>query len=216
MKIRTTSDLVDKLTDDFAWRRKELTLLLFEVKSSKDKTLPKAIRAGLVLLYAHWEGFIKNTSQFYLTFVNQQKLDINELSYCFVASVLRTKIIEDFEKTNRYSKHSEFIEYFLELPNKRFSPEISTTVQTKSNLNSEVLQGIFALIGIDHSHFATKNNLIDNQLVNYRNTIAHGQNLAELFNKSDYEHLHDEVLGMMSIFKTLVENAAITRSFKRK
>lgn len=74
MKIRTIEELQNRLDDDFAWRRKELTVIYTNVSSSKQNQLNTNIRIGVVMLYAHWEGFIKNAAELYLIYVSSKKL----------------------------------------------------------------------------------------------------------------------------------------------
>ena len=41
-------------------------------------------RAGVALLYAHWEGFTKEACQAYLEFVVKRKLKYGEMSDAFI------------------------------------------------------------------------------------------------------------------------------------
>lgn len=62
MKIENLEDLQDKIDKDLAWRKKELTSIKSDVQMSNTKERSeqsRAIRAGITLLYAHWEGAIK-------------------------------------------------------------------------------------------------------------------------------------------------------------
>jgi hypothetical protein len=61
-------------------------------------------------------------------------------------------------------------------------------------------------LGIDYSPFELKQNLIDSQLLNYRNNIAHGEYL--IMDLAEYKVIHDEVLKMINHIKTEIENAA--------
>jgi hypothetical protein len=69
MKIKTIEELQQKLDEDFGWRRKELTYIYTNVKSSAPLLLKTNTRIGVVMLYAHWEGFIKNGAEAYLIYV---------------------------------------------------------------------------------------------------------------------------------------------------
>ena len=88
-KIRNADHLYDKLDQDFAWRRKELTFLNKNIKNAKAHNLQTNLRCGVVLLYAHWEGFIKNAAENYLKFVATtvaaKGITYNELDNCFIA-----------------------------------------------------------------------------------------------------------------------------------
>lgn len=78
MRLRTLSSLQDALDNAFAWRIKEIAAMKMSVESkSMSMTQTTLIRAGVPLLYAHWEGFIKQASQFYLEYVSNQRLKYN-------------------------------------------------------------------------------------------------------------------------------------------
>ena len=66
MKLRTVENLIDFLNEDIAWRKKELSSLKNNILQANVKLRLTAIRAGVVLLYAHWEGFIKRSAEAYL------------------------------------------------------------------------------------------------------------------------------------------------------
>ena len=66
MSVQTAEQLSDKLSDELSWRKKELSELksLVEIR---DISLPRhnaLVRSGVVILYAHWEGFIKSASSY--------------------------------------------------------------------------------------------------------------------------------------------------------
>ena len=70
MKIRSTEELINYLDDDLAWRRKEIIELRAVARSAKEKKADVHVRAGIAMLYAHWEGFVKNASNAYVIFVS--------------------------------------------------------------------------------------------------------------------------------------------------
>ncbi|MGB3758923.1 MAG: MAE_28990/MAE_18760 family HEPN-like nuclease [Rivularia sp. (in: cyanobacteria)] len=86
MKLRTAEQLSDKLSDELAWRKKELSEVksLVETKFSLSKH-DALIRSGICLLYAHWEGFVKLAANSYLEYVRMQKLCYKDLSSNFLA-----------------------------------------------------------------------------------------------------------------------------------
>jgi hypothetical protein len=67
-------------------------------------------------------------------------------------------------------------------------------------------------LGIDYSPLELKQNLIDSQLLNYRNNIAHGEYL--IMDLAEYRVIHDEVLKMINQVKTEIENAAFLDRYK--
>ena len=54
------------------------------------------------MLYAHWEGFIKNTTEQYINFINRQGLVCKRIKYNF-AILLFKKQLEDIANTNKHA-----------------------------------------------------------------------------------------------------------------
>ena len=71
MSVRTSEELIDRIDKDLIWRKKELTILKTALQSARQDRKPVLLRSLVTLLYAHWEGFIKNTSQSYLEYVSK-------------------------------------------------------------------------------------------------------------------------------------------------
>lgn len=212
MKIRTTEHLQTVLDEDFVWRRKELSLILTTIKSSKPKTLNTNIRIGVVILYAHWEGFIKNSAEYYLIYVAGKKLAFNELENNFIALSLKTKL-KEFEETNKNTVHTQLIDFLLGNLKIKANLPTENIIKTQSNLNSSILKEILSILGIDYSQFELKEKFIDSQLLKIRNSIAHGQNpdITEL----DFYELYDEIINMMSSIKNEISNNASLAKYKK-
>jgi len=71
---RTLEMLQNNLDQDFAWRIKELTTIKNRIPQKKEDLQDALIRAGITMLYAHWEGFIKNATEQYLNYVSLRRL----------------------------------------------------------------------------------------------------------------------------------------------
>jgi hypothetical protein len=211
MKVRTKEELQDCLTADLGWRKKELSNLYNDVITANPKKLPTALRCAVVLLYAHWEGFVKNAAEFYLAYIKYQKLNLNEVNANILALSLKQKI-KEFNATNKATYHVQFVEYFKNNLSERAIFSESNCIKTGSNLNSTILEEIMATIGIDIANYELKSNLIDSKLLNYRNTIAHGNYLP--INKTEYEFLHIEILGMLDNILNDITNASVLEKFK--
>lgn len=102
MSIRTTEQLSDKLSNDLAWRKKELSEVktLVEAKSSSAQRHKALVRSGVCILYSHWEGFVKLAANSYLEFVRLQKPTYKELSSNFLALAMKEKLKEAKEQIN--------------------------------------------------------------------------------------------------------------------
>lgn len=211
MKIKTLEDLQEKLDSDLGWRRIELTAIYNNIQKS---TLPKTkteLRIGIVMLYAHWEGFIRNISQYYLTYVCQKHLRFEELEDNFVALELK-RILEKNESKTDFNIETVAVKFIRE--NLSLRSNIKLDIETKSNLNSDVFQEILLKLGLDYSRFSMKEKLIDEKLLKNRNSIAHGNYLD--IDKDDYEVLYSEIIGIMNELKNLITNCATLKTYKKK
>lgn len=212
MKIKTLEELQDVLDSDFAWRFKELSILKGNVTSSDSIAVKAQIRIAVVMLYAHWEGFVKNISEAYLLYVAARRLKYSELSVCFLAIVMKDKL-DKCELTVKSTIHNQAINFLFENVNERAIIPKKDIINTHSNLNSDVFKDIMSTIGIDYSPYELRFNQIDSNLVSMRNTVAHGQfvNLKQ----TEFEALYTDVIVLMSSVKTDVQNAATLKLYRR-
>jgi hypothetical protein len=211
-KIRTVEMLDDKLSEEISWRKKELSIIWSEIQSASPIRQKALIRGGIALLYAHWEGFIKQSGAAYLEFVSQQRLRWEELSPSFVALGIKAKINEATQ-TNKAIIYTEVAEFFLNRMDERCRINYKGAVNTQSNLSAEIFKDIVCMLDLDYSFFVTKENLIDERLVAYRNSIAHGEYLK--LNEPDYREIHEQVIAMINNFRNQIENAALMESYLR-
>ncbi len=213
MKIRTAEDLQTRLDEDFAWRRKELTVIFTNVKSSKPIQLNTNIRIGVVMLYAHWEGFIKNAAEYYLIFVSSKKLTLKQLSHSLIAVSLKSKL-KEFEETNKNTIHTQLINFLLGDLNVRAQIPTENIIKTQSNLNSRILREILSIVDVDYSFYELKEKYIDNQLLRIRNSVAHGQDPE--IDKEEFYELYKEITTLMTSIKAEITNNAIRSNYQKK
>jgi len=213
MKARDLNELLDLLDREFAWRFKELTTINSNIRSSPKVGKPMLIRCATALLYAHWEGFIKNVAEAYLYHVSIRRLRYSELSKAFIALSIRSKLL-DLEAITQSEKHQDIVEFLLSDLNTTANIPVQGIIKTKSNLNSNLFRDIVFTLGLDYSNFELKEHLIDTQLLAWRNSIAHGQWLYP--KESDFDVLFREVLGIIRHFKDQVSNAAALKLYRRE
>lgn len=212
MKIRSKEELIDILQEDLGWRKKELTSLRNNVLTSNPKNLSTALRCAVVMLYAHWEGFIKNSAESYLIYIKFQKLNLNQVNSNILALSLKQKISE-FKETSKATLHVKFVDYFQNNLNEMAIFSETDSIKTQSNLSSSILKEIFATIGLNITYFELKSNLIDKQLLKNRNNIAHGNQPP--VNKEEFENLHLEIVGMLDRIYDDISNAAMLAEYKK-
>lgn len=214
MTIRTQDDLIVQVDQQLIWRRKELTEIRTLIQEchmdcSRQRTL---IRAGVALLYAHWEGFIKISGTYLLEYISEQRCIHADLNPNILSIILR-KHINTAMHSKKASVTGELVDYFCTKMQTRARISTKDVIDTGSNLSSSVLNEILWLLGLDKTDYAAKKMLIDEKLVNQRNHIAHGEPLD--ITVDDYLELYDEVQTLLDIFRTQVQNACVNKTFLR-
>lgn len=212
MKIRSFSELVDHLDKELAWRKRELTTMRFLVLRSRTHEQETMLRAGICILYAHWEGFVKSAGTGYVNYVALKGLKYCDLSPSMVALGLRGKL-RTAEATNRVTVHTEVTSFLMSDMRENAALPYEDAISARDNLNSEVLREILHLLSLDYRPYETKKVLLDERLLASRNAISHGQWLT--VDRTDYDNLHHEVLGLLNAFRNDVENAAQMNHFRR-
>ncbi len=214
MAIRTKEDLIDKIASDHVWRIKEISELKSLIES---RTLSKSkknvlCRAGVALLYAHWEGFVKKTGSYFLEYVSFQRLPVADLKSNFVTLMLKNDI-DEATKSKKYSIFDKLTDFLITKQSNRSKIPFKNVVNTESNLSTKVLKEITWCLGIGYELFESKEKLIDLKLVGRRNHVAHGEDLP--VNAGDFTEMAGEVIGLMNTFRNLVENSAVLGEYKR-
>ncbi|GJM25447.1 MAG: hypothetical protein DHS20C16_18620 [Phycisphaerae bacterium] len=211
-KLRTLALLQQALDDDFAWRFKELADVRSALRRPGETNAKILLRAAVPLFYAHWEGFIKNSTTAYVNYVNCQRLRYDELSSCFVAFGARRRLAE-FSASSKSTTNIAVVEFLLTGLGARANLSISRVVDTESNLSSRVFENIAKSIGLSTTWYEARYNLIDQSLLKRRNSIAHGNHLE--LESDDCRKLADDVIALLRSYKTDIENTASTRQYLR-
>jgi hypothetical protein len=214
MKIKTKEQFSDLIQQDFGWRKKELIAIRQRVELAKSvASINTEMRTGVLLLYAHWEGFIKTACSNYLDFVKYRKLNMNELPDNLLALSLKSEL-QELESTGQHILHLKFVQFIKTSLSKRATWNLDKAIDTKSNLNSEVLENILSVVGIPFTDFELKSNLIDEQLLKHRNNIAHGNGNVLDFDKNGYLKVHDEIYDLLQLFYNHLSNLVTLEKYK--
>lgn len=212
MTIRTFDDLSSYLDSDLAWRKKELSALKYYIDQTvSDRGRRGALsRCGVAILYAHWEGFVKLASRYYLEYVAMQRLRNDQLQPNLLALSLRSSVSFTPE-SRKYSEYGKLTDFFLSDLTKHAKLPFKVGLDTESNLSSSVLKEITWCLGVDYSPFESKEKFMDSRLLGRRNHIAHGQEMN--IDPDEYEEMRQIVVEMMTYLKTELENSAISHRF---
>lgn len=204
-KIRSVEALDQAIDAEIAWRKQELTTALKLIQQSSGTAQRANVRSGVLILYAHWEGWVKAVARLYIRYVNTKSLPYERLSEAFLGNALKTKMTE-IEAATKPLKHNEFAA-FLRTDLSKGAALSEELIRTDSNLRSAVFFDILARLGLEQrSQFTLRANLIDTELVDRRNSIAHGEYLD--LKLDEYKTLRDAVLGLLELFTDDVRNAA--------
>lgn len=166
------------------------------------------------MLYAHWEGFIKEASLAYLEFVGMQKLTYDELATNFIAFSLKSKL-DEASKTNKLIIHNEIVNFLIfELSQCSRIPQSNDAINTESNLKSETFRDIIHSLGLEYlPQYEMEETLIDIRLLKTRNEIAHGEFIQVRY--TDFIDLFDKIMNLIETFRNQISNAAATKNYKR-
>jgi hypothetical protein len=209
---RTLDILLENVSEEWIWRVKELDGFKSALERTKEESIKSSlIRAGITLLYAHWEGFVKECSYNYYNFVTKKGLRLKDLSDSFVAISMREKLNEliDSKKIVKQSRAISIL--FQEFEKKGMFPN-NIPLKT-SNLNFDVFEEYCTLLGIETLPFETKRHFVNTRLVDNRNTIAHGKFLT--IRESDFKEIFKITMDLMKSFKVSIETSATLSAFRR-
>jgi hypothetical protein len=210
-KIRTLMQLQEVLDAEMGWRIKEISAFKIAAKAG-GVTQKMFVRAGVALVYAHWEGFIKRASENYLSYVDNQGHTYRDLKSCFAVFGLKGRLAL-LTDSRKFQPNIEAFEFVLGEMDKTAKMSMPSAIDTESNLTSKVFANIATSLDISTTPYRTKFNLIDESLVRRRNKIAHGEYLD--LGLGDFLTLANDVIQMMRDYKTDLQNAASLEAYKR-
>lgn len=208
----TLEQLQDKIDSIVAWRKKELSCLLENVKITNDFSQSVAIRTGYVLTYAHFEGAIKHLATLYLEYVSGQNIEVEKLTMNFLLIGVKEHDLKILYETNKIDKRIEIIRKILDLKTSTNLP-FKNVINTESNLKSEVLQNILNIVNFDKSKYELDYNFIDSNLLKTRNLIAHGDKLDATCTFDQFEQCNKKVLKLINDFSKDVYDYAKSKKY---
>ena len=153
MKIEEFEEALQK---DLAWRKKEVSDLWL---ICQEKNIEVILKSFLLMLYAHWEGYIKQSSKSYLIFVSEYQLKHKQLTLNFKAITLKG-IINSCIKDNESLSLANEVQLLNKLITKeeaKFSVSSNilhdknkSFINTQSNLTPKIFRGFCDTLGIKY------------------------------------------------------------------
>lgn len=212
-----------ELEEELTWRINELRLLhniQTNFSSDKDRKLYK--KSLVVMLYSHFEGFCKFAFTYYIEQVNQQHYKRVQLNNSLVTACMNNEFnayddidrkcklfknpLPDDSELHRYSRRKDFLNALND-----FFNEIAVIpdkiIDTESNLKPIVLRKILFKLGFDISIAKKYDNSI-NMLLEYRNSIAHGDGkFRNGVSDEQYSQVKKAAIELMNDIKDLVAHS---------
>jgi len=218
-------NLQTKLDKNLSYRKQELTVLKTEISNSRGKKLNTFLRASILLLYSHWEGFIKEASKEYLRFLNKERIICSEMKDNFIVTALKGNII-DVSQSKKTSKHFELFEKIANSSAVIYKVNVDSAekpiIETFANLKWEHFEEIVFIIGLD-GFDQTNHQVIDTVLLDKRNKIAHGERIQLVRNIdsedealaqiADYESLQGKIIYLLDQFKDNILDSAVDKRY---
>ncbi len=213
MKIKSAEMLEEFLQKELAWRKRELSLIGINYASAKNTNKEYFWRSGIVLIYAHWEGFVKKSAQAYLSYIVFKGYKYSQLKNNFLALGIPEQFQGDMA-VKKFNSYEVIVDFMTNRSEDKFLCNLDNAINTQSNLKFEVFNEIVTIIDIKDDYFDLKKNLIDQQLLNYRNKIAHGEKIERPEReKIDILTMKNEILEIIEHFNTKILNSLVTKSY---
>jgi len=204
--------VLQQITDNLDQRRFEINKLRRVVLRYVAGPLESSVaRMTIPMIYAQWEGYVKEVCQIYLEYIESVVSRCKDLKPAIIG-YLWTPMLRPLVGGINLERKKRVAEYVLNsLENPVAFSTTEKAIETRSNLNYAVLEEIAESLSLDITQLYTwKTHL--NALVNLRNNIAHGSRPRNL----DYEDFSNHALAiirLMENFERIVISSLESKSF---
>ncbi|MBU9336143.1 MAE_28990/MAE_18760 family HEPN-like nuclease [Burkholderia multivorans] len=218
MSVRTVEEFQAKIARELAWRKREITSLRLSARRSDDER-GYLFRAGLVLLCAHWEDFLRKSIEIYFNHVFSQNLRIRELTPNFVAAAF----FADVQRAGKADypgsaeTHGRLAKRIL-MGLDEICTRSTWDAKTEGNPGTEVLArllssaGINPQLGLDAAAWSTTKVFIDEQVVRDRHLVAHGEGFT--ITKAEFLERSERILDLLDRISNVFVSAAEARAYR--
>lgn len=210
--MSTTSLFLQSVADNLDKRRLELTKLRrILLKFSGTPLECMAVRMSIPMIYAVWEGYVKEVCQLYLEYIEKTVSRVADLDPAIIG-YLWTSALRPLTGGLNFSRKTSIARLALETDTKPvvFDRE-EKEINTKSNLNYRCLENIAEHLCLDISSLSGWEKHLD-ALVHLRNNIAHGSRPDKLM-YSDFDSYVHNMVNLMDAFEQVISMAVASRAF---
>lgn len=166
----------------------------------------------VVVIYANWEGFVRESIKIYLEYFNRQECLITNLSDVYYAYLVNQDLELKKELTSQRAILSRCTSLRSSL-NKEIA-YLNINVNTQSNANCDNVNALLEKLGmtqvLNKSQYGSK---ID-KLLKFRHDAAHGSNTIPVSNDHISE-FSDLVASLMAIINVALEKAVTDQIWLR-
>jgi MAE_28990/MAE_18760-like HEPN len=207
----TREDFAATMADAVDRRREEISLILRVVANEEDTVLEQtASIVALPVLYAHWEGFVKEAVGEYIEFVEKQDLEPFQ-AHPTIFSFAMKKRLKGLILSGSIEKMTDFATWIVSsaLGPVRFEDK---NVVTGGNLSYSNLTDLCDSLKIDAVRLDADKRKID-ALVNRRNNIAHTGRPMKL-DRSDVADDAALVLRLIETFEAILKECVEAERYR--
>ena len=206
-------ELILALQNSFNNRKKELADFFLFVKEHQETLISDTINKSYVLLlYAHWEGFIKESSIKYFEFICSQKCQIKKLTENFYLIYFKDLLKKysisrniDIEKDILNQTLNKEKKFKIPIQEEHFLKYI---LGIEDNLKAKNYKNVCSVLNYNLNDPTGKFDRLLEKLVHNRNSIAHTGIKAEentYSNIEDIEDMKNAILMEMEKFYSFLE-----------
>lgn len=184
-------------------------------------------KALIVLLYASFEGYVKEASKIYLDYIEKQQLCIKDVLPILASAALHKeftdvetglnkselfrKTLPDDSKLHKYYRRECLFSSLISIQSKPVVfPE--GYLSTESNLKYPVLQKILYQLGLDPYCLSAYEKAIG-KLIYLRNPYAHGERSENREYIQDYEELSESIENFLKEYEHMLVRAVVNEKY---
>ena len=207
----TRADFALTLADAVDQRRGEISLVKRVVANEEGTVLEQtASIMALPVLYAHWEGFVKEAVRGYIEFVEKQELDPNQAHPTIFSFAIR-KHLKALIASSSIDKMTNFATWIVNSATGPLRFE-DKSVSTDGNLSFKNLKELCDSLKIDVVRLEADKKKI-NALIYRRNNIAHTGRTQRL-DRSDVADDAALVLRLIETFEAILKECVEAEQYR--
>ena len=160
-KPYSEADLSSIFDADLVWRRKELSDIKAAIKAADAPSKPPLLRAIIAMSYAHWEGFVRVCANRYFEHLTLRRKLFSEFERQIYVNSVVVRLDALHRSRISLKERCNLVNDILDGTSGRFSYMNPELVDTKSNLNTDVIRDICMICGVDSAEFEENRNFLD-------------------------------------------------------